>query len=429
MNKFLIIILLSASYWCCFSADLIISGQTNKTYQNQAYGHLRISNSSNITVRNCTFATSYAVNGSGGVGDIGGSSHILIDSCDFNGDTTTCTGLNVSGSFITIQNCFIHDIADDGFQCNPGDHIYFYHNTICHLYGCGTDGGCGPCYNGHSDGFELGMLDSVELIGNLVYDVRSTSAVILDNWQGDSANVHNLLMANNIFYTPDCGVVVYLFYVDGVKMYNNTIWKSNWLGVSVGPRVSRVEAYNNIVQCIDYTFLGGVYNASDHKYDYNLEGFSGRGLPVQAHDVVSADPKFRKIPIASDNTAAHVYRTVTPADFELMSGSQAIGAGISTGGVPATDFYGRTRTAPYDMGAIKYQNAGVRQINASMRSSGNALNIPSVIFAKHLPALGALDRLAIYDLFGRRTDCSKISNGCLFVKWPEGGVQRIVVVP
>jgi hypothetical protein len=428
MNKFLVIIFLGV--WCggLSAADLVINGQSNKTFQNQAYGHLRITNSSNITVRNCTFATSYAVNGSGGVGDIGGSNHITIDSCDFNGDTTTCTGMNVNGSYITISNCFIHDIADDGFQCNTGDHIYFYHNTVCHLYGCGTDGGCGPCYNGHSDGFELGMLDSVELIGNLVYDVRSTSAVILDNWQGDSANIHNLLMENNVFYTPECGVVVYLFYVDGVKMYNNTIWKSNWLGVSVGPRVTRVEAYNNIVQCIDYTFLGGTYNASDHKYDYNLVGFSGRGLPVQAHDVVSADPKFRKIPIASDNTSAHVYRTVTPADFELMSGSQAIGAGTSVGGVPADDFYGRVRTLPYDMGAIKYQNTGVRQANVSMRSSGKDFRFPSMVYSKDASALRALDRATVYDLYGRKTCGTKASNGCLFVKQPDGAVQRIVVV-
>ena len=427
MKIFLIFVIVWSG--CLFAADLVINGQSNKTFQNQTYGHLSITSSSNITVKNCTFATSYATNGSGGVGDISRSNHITIDSCDFNGDTTTCTGMNVSGSFITIENCFIHDIADDGFQCNTGDHIYFYHNTICHLYGCGTDGGCGPCYNGHSDGFELGMLDSVELIGNLVYDVRSTSAVILDNWQGDSANVHNLLMENNIFYTPECGVVVYLFYVDGVKMDNNTIWKSNWLGVAVGPRVTRVEAYNNIVQCIDYTFLGGVYNASDHKYDYNLVGFTGRGLAKQAHDVVNADPKFRRIPIASDNTSAHVYRTVTPADFELMAGSQAIGAGTSAGGVPATDFYGRSRTVPYDMGAIKYESAGIRHANSSMRSSGTMFHFPSVVYAKHVPYNKALDRVDIYDLYGRKTIGIKDNNGCLFIKRPDGCVQRIVVVP
>jgi hypothetical protein len=429
MKKFLVIMVLGV--WCgnLFAADLVVNGQANKTFQNQAYGHLRIVNSSNITVKNCTFATSYTVNGSGGVGDISGSNHITIDSCDFNGDTTTCTGMNISGSHITISNCFIHDIADDGFQCNTGDHIYFYHNTICHLCGCGTDGGCGPCYNGHSDGFELGMLDSVELVGNLVYDVRSTSAIILDNWQGDSANVHNLLIANNLFYTPECGVVVYLFYVDGVKMYNNTIWKSNWLGVAVGPRVSRVEGYNNIVQCIDYNFLGGTYNATDHKYDYNLVGVANRGLAAQAHDIVNTDPKFRRIPISSDNTPAHLYRTVTPADFELLANSPAIGMGTTGSSVPSTDFYGRGRTVPYDMGAIKYLNTGVRQANPSMRPYENAFRFPAVVYSKNSPALRALSHETFYDLSGRKTDGTKVGNGCLFVKQPDGGVQRVVVVP
>jgi hypothetical protein len=428
MNKLLVIVFVGV--WCgdLVAADLVISGQTNVTYHNQTYGHLSITNSSSITVRNCRFTTSYATNAGGGVGDISGSNHIIIDSCDFNGDTTTCTGMNVSGSYITIGNCTIHDIADDGFQCYHGDHIYFYHNTVCHLYGSGTDGGGGPCYNGHSDAFELGFLDSVELVGNLVYDVRSTSAIIMDNDAGSAPNIHDILIENNVFYTPECGVVVYVFYVDGVKMYNNTIWKSNWLGVAVGPSVSRLEAYNNIAQCIDYTFLGGTYNAADHKYDYNLVGFSGRGLPVQTHDVVNADPKFRRIPIASDNTPAHVYRTVTPADFELMAGSLAIGAGTTANGVPATDFYGRARVAPYDMGAIEYQSSAVRQANPAARSAGHTSRSPAVVYTGHVPARGALDRVGAYDLRGRGPDAGS-SNGCLFLKHADGGVQRIVVVP
>jgi hypothetical protein len=429
MKRFLIIIFLGVWCTCLFAADLVVSGQTNKIFQNQTYGHLSITNSSsNITVKNCKFTTSYAANGSGGVGDISGSSYITIDSCDFNGDTTTCTGMNISGSYITISNCIIHDIADDGFQCYHGDHIYFYHNTVCHLYGCGSDGGCGPCYNGHSDAFELGFLDTVVLDGNLVYDVRSTSA-IMDNDAGTSPNIHDILLQNNIFYTPECGVVVYVFYVDGVKMYNNTIWKSNWLGVAVGPSVTRVEAYNNIVQCIDYNFLGGTYNANDHKYDYNLVGVANRGLAAQAHDIVNPDPKFRRIPISSDNTPAHLYRTVTPADFELMAGSPAISAGTSANGVPPTDFYGRGRTVPYDMGAIKYVNTGVRQTNYSMRSSGKDFRFPSVVYSKNAPALCALGRAAVYDLSGRKTEGTKAGNGCFFVKQPDGGVQRIVVVP
>jgi hypothetical protein len=341
-------------------ADLVISGQSNKTYTNGTYNHLSISNSSNITIRNCTFSTSYAANGGGGVADISGSNHILIDSCDFNGNTTTCTGINMlSGplSYITIQNCNIHDVADDGFQCFTGNHLFFYGNTICHLYGCGTQGGCGPCFNGHSDGWELWGVDTVELKRNLVYDVRSTCALFAgDNTNG--ATIKHATIENNIFYTPECGIVVYFFYADYIKMNNNTIWKSNWLGVSIGQGTAHLEAYNNIIMCIDYTYGGTTYNPALHLWDYNLVGFTGRGMNAQTHDVVNSNPRFRKIPFAMDNTSAHVYRTVTPADFELMAGSPAIGVATTSLGVPSTDFYGRPRTAPYDMGAIESENNG-----------------------------------------------------------------------
>jgi hypothetical protein len=104
--------------------------------------------------------------------------------------------------------------------------------------------------------------------------------------------------------------------------------------------------------------MGGTYNSSDHKYDYNLVGITGHGLAVQAHDVANPDAKFRKIPIASDNTSAHVYRTVTSADFELLPTSPAIDKGTTGLGVPATDFYNKPRVAPYDMGAIEFENNG-----------------------------------------------------------------------
>lgn len=414
VNNFLTTIVIIVSCGHLFAADLVITGQSNKTFANGTYGHLSISNSNNITIRNCKFVTSYAAGSGGGVADISGSNHITIDSCDFNGDTTTCTGMNVGGSYITIEHCNIHDIADDGFQCGNGDHIYLLHNTICHLYGCGSDGGCGPCYNGHSDGFELSHLDTVVLSGNLVYDVRSTSAVILDNYSG-GVTVHNLVLDNNIFYTPETGVIVYIFYGDGIKMYNNTFWKSNWLGISVGPSVTRVEAYNNIVQCIDYTFLSGTYNATDHKYDYNLVGFAGRGLAAQSHDIVTADPKFRRIPIATDNTSAHVYRTVSPADFELLSNSPAIGKGTSGGLIPTVDFYGRPRKAPYDMGAIAYGGSSAAQ-NPRIRQAASANH-------------GLLrDRMRLFDLHGRE-HANIVNNRCFVVKGKDNSLAKMIVAP
>jgi hypothetical protein len=405
------------------AADLSLNGTSNQTYQNQAYDRLVLNNCDDITVRGCSFAVS-----TGNVVDISANcSRITLDSCDIDGQSAACTGVNMGGSHITIRKCRIHDIADDGIQCAAGgDHWYFYENEICHLLGCGTDGGCGPCYNGHSDGFEMGSVDTVEVKRNLVYDVRSTSAFFMDNWSG-GATIRDLLLENNIFYTPECGVVMYVFYIDGLRLYNNTIWKSDWLGLAVGPTASRIEAYNNIVQNVDYNFLGGTYNATDHVYDYNLVGTTGRGLPLQTHDVNAADPKFRRIPVATDNTSAHVYRDVTPADFELMAGSPAIGAGTSGGALPTVDFYGNPRTAPYDMGAI--ETPASRAVPGTDPIRPSSFHLQNPVTPEELNRMAG--RYVGYDVSGKtmRLDRIKMNGVFLLVDKAKGDIRSINVMP
>jgi hypothetical protein len=394
------------------AADLVLTGVSGNNYVKQAYGRLSLTNCSDITITGCSFTAA-----TGAVVTIAANCRrITLDSCDIDGQSAACTGIDMGGSRITIRRCRIHDIADDGIQCaKGGDHWYFLENEICHLLGCGSDGGCGPCYNGHSDGFEMGGVDTVEVKRNLVYDVRSTSAFFMNNWSG-GATIHNLLLENNIFYTPECGVVMYVFYVDGLRMYNNTFWKSNWLGLAVGPTVSRLEAYNNIAQCIDYNFLHGVY-AADHVWDYNLVGSSGRGLALQAHDVSSADPKFRRIPPANDNSSAHVYRTVSAADFELLAGSPAIGKGTSGGRIPAVDFYGRPRVAPYDLGAIEFQGTSTVSPDSrgEKREHGHGMKPARTVGADG----------AVLDIRGRQV--KHVSSGCFVVRRPGGSVGLIAV--
>jgi hypothetical protein len=272
----------------------------------------------------------------------------------------------------------------------------------------------------------MGGVDTVVLRRNLVYDVRSTSAFFMNNWSG-GVTIHNLLLENNIFYTPECGVVMYVFYIDGLKMYNNTLWKSDWLGLAVGPSASRIEAVNNIFQNVDYNFLGGTYNASDHKYDYNLLGTTGRGLPLQAHDVSSADPKFRKIPIATDNTSAHVYRDVTAADFELMVGSPAIGKGTSGGMMPTVDFYGNPRVAPYDMGAIETQGSGIAAGPRPVSPVSEILQNP--VQPDKLRRLAEGRR--IYDLGGRRLEPAGLPGSGVYLLRENNSsrIRKIAVMP
>src|SRR5512137_2999738 len=90
--------LLLTSQTALFAADLILSGASNQTYQNQTYGKLSLSNCSNITIRGCTFAIN-----TGAVVTISANcNHITLDSCDINGQSAACSGIDMGGSYITI---------------------------------------------------------------------------------------------------------------------------------------------------------------------------------------------------------------------------------------------------------------------------------------------------------------------------------------
>jgi nitrous oxidase accessory protein NosD len=142
-----------------------------------------------------------------------------------------CTGLNVSGDQVVIADNHIHDAADDGVSITNSAGVSFSGNVVHALHGCGTDGGCGPCYNGHSDGLEIYNLKDSEIVGNLVYDVASTAAVFFGNWadelgNGPSEYCENVLLANNILYSPETGFVAYIEDAAGVEVYNNVLWGS-----------------------------------------------------------------------------------------------------------------------------------------------------------------------------------------------------------
>ncbi len=145
---------------------------------------------------------------------------ISIRNSDFDGNFATSSGyhsqgacnvINLHGQRITIESSDVRNAADDGIGVY-GDDITILNTRIHNLHGCGTDGGCGPCYNGHSDGLELQSTRNVTLIGNLVYDIESTAALITGQWSPGNYT-ENLVMYNNIFYTPATGITVYLYYI------------------------------------------------------------------------------------------------------------------------------------------------------------------------------------------------------------------------
>jgi hypothetical protein len=217
------------------------------------------------------------------------------------------------------------------------------YSKVHNLHACGTDASCnGPCYNGHSDGLELSDISDIELVGNMVYDVRSTAAIYMDDWSG--SEIHDLVAYNNVFYTPESSFAVYLNALQGAKFHNNIIWGrtqgNRYGGLAMGQNVSDLEMYNNIILNINYSHMNSSQNQAEHKLDYNLFGMINSGeYRANTNDLV-ADPRFVAIPM-SGNAADHK-RDVKVEDF-VPTASEAIDTGTASGAVPAYDVRGVKR--------------------------------------------------------------------------------------
>ncbi|MDB4278387.1 right-handed parallel beta-helix repeat-containing protein [Deltaproteobacteria bacterium] len=270
--------------------------------------------------------------------------HIEIDGGVQKNDGTQtaggCNGSNVNGDYVVFDRCEIHNIADDGLGLYA-DHIKVLHSKIHNLHGCGTDSHCsGPCFNGHSDGLELSGASDVELAGNMVYDVDSTAALFLG-----SGGASDLVVYNNVFYTPTNGMTVYLKELTGAKVHNNIIWGrtqgDRYGGLSIGNNVTDLEMNNNIILNINYSHMSASHDPSQHRLDYNLFGMiNSSEYPANSHDLVG-DPKFAGILMSSD-AGDHKGSELTLEDF-MSTAAQVIDTGTVPGGVPAYDILGRER--------------------------------------------------------------------------------------
>ncbi|MCY0989089.1 right-handed parallel beta-helix repeat-containing protein [Nannocystis sp. ILAH1] len=271
-----------------------------------------------------------------------------------------CTAMSISGDDVVVAGNQIHDAADDGVVAAGLVNLSFTGNVVHALHGCGTDGDCGPCYNGHSDGLELFAVKDSEIVGNMIYDVASTAAVFFGNWadelgMGASEYCENLLLANNILYSPETGFVAYIEDAREVRVLNNVIWglhQGAYGGLSIGVNVSGLDLYNNVVLSINYTHIGGEYDPAEHRGDYNLFGYSLGQWQDGPHDLVAEDPRFAAIAggegPASDDP---------PADaFAPAAGSPLVDAGWPGDAdivIPAHDFFGQPRGDAPNIGAIE----------------------------------------------------------------------------
>jgi hypothetical protein len=298
--------------------------------------------------------------------------YVTLRNTDVNGNFETdasgnhnrgaCTAMSISGTQIAVEANEIHDAADDGVSISGASFVSFTGNIVHRLHACGTDGGCGPCYNGHSDGIETYNVKHSQFVGNLVYDVRSTATLFFGNWadtlgNGPSEYCEDMLFANNIFYAPEVGLVAYIQDAARVYVYNNVFWgvrQGNYGGLSIGQHVTDLHLYNNVILSINMAHTGATFNANEHHGDYNLFGASLGQWTNGPNDIVAADPGFVAIPGAAGPAVADP----TAADFSLKDGSPCVDAGFAgdaTIQIPTTDLIGAARDSMPDIGALEKQ--------------------------------------------------------------------------
>jgi hypothetical protein len=273
----------------------------------------------------------------------------------------SCTGMDIGGSNVTVTGCEIHDAADDGVSIGGLTNLTFSGNIVHRLHGCGTDGGCGPCYNGHSDGLELYNVKDSTFDGNMIYDIASTACIFFGNWAdelggGPSEYCGNVTLVNNILYSPDTGFVAYIQDVDVVKAYHNVFWgirQGRYGGLSLGEHITDMDLYNNVILSINTEHIGVTYDPANHRHDYNLIGVSLGQVPDGPNDVVNGDPGFTGIP---DMDGAAVDDPL-PEAFSLEEGSPCIDQGFPGDAsivIPPLDFFGTARDALPDLGAVEH---------------------------------------------------------------------------
>jgi len=267
-----------------------------------------------------------------------------------------CSALEVSGAAdVTIADCEIHDAADDGAVLYNLTRLRFEGNLVHALHACGDENGCGMCSNGHSDGLEMFNVKESAVRGNLVYDVRSTATVFFGNWGTPEEYNDDLTIENNLFYAPEVGLVVYIHYARNIRFLHNVVWgvaQGAYGGLSIGPEVTDLDMYNNIILSVNYSHQGATFDPEEHRGDHNLFGVDLDQWQSSPDDLVAGNPGFAGIPGINGDPVSDP----TADLFSLEAASRAVDKGVAAvDGVtlPASDFFGAPRDAMPDLGAIE----------------------------------------------------------------------------
>jgi hypothetical protein len=172
-------------------------------------------------------------------------------------------------------------------------------------------------------------------------------------------------ITNNIVSGCNRGIIYFGSDVDGglntALIANNTLWNSTSTALSIAYSAANsrnIRIMNNIIQQSTGK-LAWIENAAGVTLSNN---FWMPGAPSSSSNASGANDKSGDVLFASSPTQ-------DPLSFRLQSVSPAINGGIALSEVPS-DFEGKTRLAPPDMGAIEY--------GTSSNPAGTALPNPPV---------------------------------------------------
>ena len=314
--------------------------------------------------------------GSGGAASFsksGTAGHYITVTCATRGAckiqnsvTGNATVVYISANYMTFDGFEVTNTSSAGNNLAlyvTSSYVNITHNTIHHIEtDCGSNGGGGIQIAG--SGSQLGAGHDITMDSNLIYDINytpgsgwrcSASTVQSDGILSETAGA-NIVVTNNIIHHTGGGWGI-LIGSNGAVVGNNLVFSTSNGGILDGLNTGYIV--NNMVfntgvvsgQCgIMLNTGNNVTVANNNTYgnsgaEYCVEW--GSPIPDPGSGDISVNP-------ALGTTFAN-WQADGSGDYHEKAGSPTIGSGNSNlGPPPATDFDGKARSAPYDMGAYQY---------------------------------------------------------------------------
>ena len=270
------------------------------------------------------------------------------------GDTSCAVGFAVRASYIVINN---FDISGFGATSSQGiylasgtNHVVFGNNihNIANIFLSNSYGNDGIFVQTPND-----LINS-----NFIHDIGRTNTVNLDHgiYVDGSLGASSTTIQNNVIYNTPQGWCVQLYpgSMSGVLIINNTFNCNdthNGGSIVQGSALSNSRIANNLFYnpgggiAIDFTCCGTAN--SNVEVDHNVTTAGSMG------DIAPSGVNFNNN-ITGASTSGLV-NNEAGADYHLVTGSPAIGAGTSLG-APSMDIQGTSRSqfSRYDVGAYEY---------------------------------------------------------------------------